>query len=133
MPVPKRKTSKSKRDKRRTHQKTEAPNLSICPECREERLPHHACPNCGTYKGKVVIDVDDDWFLYIVISLKSFGLNKKIIEILQTSRMNPKVVWVLNRMDFKSYGFRWLSIHYHALKTWQSIRILCDFYKPHLR
>lgn len=59
MAVPKRKTSKSKRDKRRTHQKTEAPSLSTCPQCSELKLPHHICPSCGTYKGRTVIKVED--------------------------------------------------------------------------
>ncbi|MCJ7539785.1 MAG: 50S ribosomal protein L32 [Desulfobacterales bacterium] len=58
MAVPKRKTSKSKRNKRRTHQKTAAPNLTSCPQCGDSRLPHHACPGCGTYKGRTVIDVE---------------------------------------------------------------------------
>ena len=39
MAVPKRKTSKSKRNKRRTHQKTLPPNLSTCPDCGEAKLP----------------------------------------------------------------------------------------------
>lgn len=60
MPVPKRKTSKSKRDKRRTHQKIDGPNLSTCPECGEATQPHHACPSCGVYKGRSVIDTDKD-------------------------------------------------------------------------
>ena len=59
MALPKRKKSKSKRDKRRTHQKTEAPNLSACPECGEAKMPHHACPSCGYYKGRKVIDTEE--------------------------------------------------------------------------
>lgn len=58
MAVPKRKRSKSKRNKRRTHQKISAPNLTSCPQCGDSRLPHHACPSCGTYKGRTVIDVE---------------------------------------------------------------------------
>jgi large subunit ribosomal protein L32 len=58
MAVPKRKKSKSKRDKRRTHQKIAAPSLVSCPQCGEARLPHHACPSCGTYKGRTVIETD---------------------------------------------------------------------------
>ena len=54
MALPKHKTSKSRRDKRRTHKKLEAPNLSTCPECGEAMLPHHACPSCGAYKGRNV-------------------------------------------------------------------------------
>lgn len=59
MPVPKRKTSKSKRDKRRTHQKVAAPNPTTCPQCGEAILPHHACPSCGSYKGRTVIETDE--------------------------------------------------------------------------
>ncbi len=60
MPVPKRKTSKSKRDKRRTHQKTGTPNLSECSNCGELKIPHNACPRCGTYKGRDVTEGDDE-------------------------------------------------------------------------
>lgn len=28
-----------------------------CPKCKEPVLPHTACLNCGTYKGREVIDV----------------------------------------------------------------------------
>jgi large subunit ribosomal protein L32 len=60
MAVPKRKKSKSKRDKRRTHQKTTAPNVSTCPECGEATLPHHACPSCGHYRGRKVVETEED-------------------------------------------------------------------------
>ena len=59
MALPKRKKSKSRRDKRRTHQKTEAPNLSTCPECGEAKLPHHACPSCGYYRGRKVVEPEE--------------------------------------------------------------------------
>ncbi|PLY02516.1 MAG: 50S ribosomal protein L32 [Desulfuromonas sp.] len=54
MAVPKKKTSKSKRDMRRAHDSLSAPGLSICPQCKEPKAPHRACPSCGTYKGKDV-------------------------------------------------------------------------------
>ncbi len=60
MAVPKRKKSKSKRDKRRTHDKTAAPNTTTCSQCGEAKLPHHACPECGDYKGRTVIDTEED-------------------------------------------------------------------------
>jgi large subunit ribosomal protein L32 len=60
MAVPKRKKSKSKRDKRRTHQKLTAPNLSTCPECGEAIRSHHACPSCGYYKGRKVVDTEEE-------------------------------------------------------------------------
>jgi large subunit ribosomal protein L32 len=55
MAVPKHKTSKSKRDKRRTHQKVEPLNLSKCSQCGEAVLSHNACKACGYYKGREVI------------------------------------------------------------------------------
>ena len=60
MAVPKHKTSKSKRDKRRTHKKIDGLNLAACPECGEAVEPHHACPSCGSYKGRTVLDTDED-------------------------------------------------------------------------
>ncbi len=60
MAVPKRKKSKSKRDKRRTHDKLAAPTTTTCPQCGEAKLPHHACPECGDYKGQTVIDTEEE-------------------------------------------------------------------------
>jgi large subunit ribosomal protein L32 len=31
------------------------PNLAKCPKCSEPRLPHHVCPSCGFYKGRLVL------------------------------------------------------------------------------
>jgi len=59
MPLPKRKTSKSRRDKRRANYKADLPNLSACPQCGEAKPPHRACPNCGTYKGRTVVDTEE--------------------------------------------------------------------------
>ncbi|MCK4545868.1 MAG: 50S ribosomal protein L32 [Candidatus Eisenbacteria sp.] len=57
MAVPKRKVSKSRRDKRRTHWKLEAPPKSICSHCHQPKLPHRVCPHCGYYDGKKVLEV----------------------------------------------------------------------------
>jgi large subunit ribosomal protein L32 len=35
--------------------KVKLPQLTICPQCRQPRLSHHACPNCGTYRGRQVL------------------------------------------------------------------------------
>ncbi|MDX1663508.1 MAG: 50S ribosomal protein L32 [Candidatus Promineifilaceae bacterium] len=47
--VPKRKISKSRRDKRRTHDKLDIPHLVVCPECGEMKRPHYMCDVCFTY------------------------------------------------------------------------------------
>ena len=32
---------------------------TTCPECGEAKLPHHACPSCGYYKGRKVIETEE--------------------------------------------------------------------------
>lgn len=49
--LPKRKISKMRRDRRRSHHNLTIPNLVACEECGEMRLHHTMCPVCGTYKG----------------------------------------------------------------------------------
>ena len=59
MAVPKKKTSKSKRDMRRSHDALTTPGLSTCPQCQEPKPTHRVCPSCGTYKGKEVVSTDE--------------------------------------------------------------------------
>jgi large subunit ribosomal protein L32 len=54
-PLPKRKISPGRRDRRRAHHALSARNLVQCSNCSEMRLPHTVCPNCGPYKGREVI------------------------------------------------------------------------------
>lgn len=58
MAVPKRKTSKSRRNKRRAHWKAKALNLVECPQCHQAKLPHQVCPNCGYYHDRQAIEVE---------------------------------------------------------------------------
>ncbi|MFA6729373.1 MAG: 50S ribosomal protein L32 [Eubacteriales bacterium] len=58
MAVPKRKTSKARRDKRRSSVwKLDSPEMSKCPKCGEYNLAHRVCSKCGTYGGKTVLEV----------------------------------------------------------------------------
>lgn len=60
MANPKRRHSPSRRDKRRAHwRKVEAANLSTCPQCKEPKLSHQVCPNCGYYNGVEVIKIKE--------------------------------------------------------------------------
>ncbi len=59
MAVPKKKTSKSKRDMRRSHDALKTPGVSLCPQCQEPKQSHRACPSCGNYKGKDVLGVTE--------------------------------------------------------------------------
>jgi large subunit ribosomal protein L32 len=60
MAVPKRKTSRWRRDQRRAQNffsKVKPLSLSLCPNCGEFILSHRVCPYCGHYKGKEVIKI----------------------------------------------------------------------------
>ena len=56
MAVPKRRTSKSVKRKRRTHYKLNVPGMVVCPNCGEMKLSHRVCKECGQYDGKTVIE-----------------------------------------------------------------------------
>jgi ribosomal protein L32 len=59
-PVPKQKTSKARGSRRyKSFQNkarkrlTESVNLTKCESCQATKQMHHACPECGDYRGKL--------------------------------------------------------------------------------
>ncbi len=60
MPVPKRKTSKARRDKRAAGKKIVIAIVAKCQTCNEPILPHQVCKECGHYKGVKVIRTKTD-------------------------------------------------------------------------
>ena len=59
MPNPKRRHSSRRTANRRAHDFLTSSSLSECPNCHERKLPHRACPKCGYYKGREVIEVEE--------------------------------------------------------------------------
>jgi large subunit ribosomal protein L32 len=59
MAVPKRKTSRARRDARRSSNVPLAPSVSECPQCHAPKLSHRVCPNCGMYDGRQVVKVEE--------------------------------------------------------------------------
>ena len=55
MPLPKRKHSQARRDKRRTHWKLVVASLTRCPQCAKPVLPHRVCAHCGYYRGRQIV------------------------------------------------------------------------------
>ena len=56
MAVPARKTSKARKNKRRSSVwKMDAPTLVKCPNCGGYAVSHKVCGNCGYYGGREVI------------------------------------------------------------------------------
>lgn len=56
-PLPKRKYAKARQGKRRAHLGLKPPVLIECPQCHSPKLPHRACPTCGSYAGREVIEI----------------------------------------------------------------------------
>lgn len=60
MPNPKRRHSKSRTSKRRTHDALTKVSAGVCSQCQEPKLPHQVCANCGYYNGRQVRAVKED-------------------------------------------------------------------------
>ena len=59
MAVPKKRTSKQRKRKRRTHNKADATAIQECPRCGDPRRPHRVCPSCGYYDDREVVAVEE--------------------------------------------------------------------------
>ena len=59
MAHPKRKISKTRRDKRRTHYKANPTTMYTCPNCNAAVQYHRVCEECGAYRGKQAIGKQD--------------------------------------------------------------------------
>lgn len=59
MAVPFRKVSNTRGRKRRTHYKISANATVACPKCGSPVRPHRVCKECGTYKGKEIVEIEE--------------------------------------------------------------------------
>jgi len=57
MPVPKRRQSSARRDRRRSHDALTPDTIMSCSNCGESKRPHSVCGKCGFYKGKKIIEL----------------------------------------------------------------------------
>ena len=57
--LPKRKKSKSRAKARLSHNAVTPPALVECPQCHSPMTPHRACPTCGNYNGRPVIEIKE--------------------------------------------------------------------------
>jgi large subunit ribosomal protein L32 len=55
--VPKRRMSRSNTRSRRSQWKAALPAFATCGRCKEAKLPHVACPTCGYYNDRRVVEV----------------------------------------------------------------------------
>ena len=54
--VPKRRISRTRRDKRRTHWKAKPAALTTCAHCGQPAAPHRVCGSCGFYRGREYVE-----------------------------------------------------------------------------
>ena len=59
-PLPKRKLSKGRSRRRRSHLALQRVKLVECPSCHAMHLPHRVCPSCGMYRGMAVLNVESE-------------------------------------------------------------------------
>jgi len=59
MAVPKRRTSKRRKNQRRSHHALSAVAVTTCANCGELIRPHRVCGSCGWYKGRQVMAVKE--------------------------------------------------------------------------
>jgi large subunit ribosomal protein L32 len=57
VPLPKKRHSKARGRRRRTHWKISPQGLIPCPQCKQPKLPHRVCAVCGSYDGKQIIEI----------------------------------------------------------------------------
>ncbi|MDP4008918.1 MAG: 50S ribosomal protein L32 [bacterium] len=57
MAVPKQHRSKSRQGQARMHKYIKSPAIVACAKCNKSIAPHQACPFCGTYRGKEVLNI----------------------------------------------------------------------------
>lgn len=55
MPVPKRKLSRSRRDKKHANKFIRPQAFASCSNCSNPVMPHIVCSECGFYKGRKVL------------------------------------------------------------------------------
>ena len=60
MAVPARRLSKTSKRTRRANLKKTARNVILCPKCGNPIQPHRACTKCGFYKGKNVLNKEEE-------------------------------------------------------------------------
>jgi large subunit ribosomal protein L32 len=60
MGLPKRRTSRTRKLKRRAQWKLDKPSLSTCRQCGSPKLPHRVCSNCGAYGGREVVATENE-------------------------------------------------------------------------
>ncbi len=60
MALPKRRHSRSRTRKRRSHDALKPAGIAVCSDCGEPKQPHCLCGSCGKYRGRTVFHIDTE-------------------------------------------------------------------------
>jgi len=60
MALPKRRISRARGHKRRSHQAISQVNVTFCAQCNAPVLPHHVCDKCGAYQGRTAVVIKEE-------------------------------------------------------------------------
>ncbi|MDQ7829141.1 MAG: 50S ribosomal protein L32 [Armatimonadota bacterium] len=60
MGIQKRRHSKARSARRRSQWRAPRVTLVPCPHCHQPMVPHRACPHCGRYAGRQVVQVEEE-------------------------------------------------------------------------
>lgn len=59
MSVPKKRQNRRKKGTRASHHGLDKTGLTTCPKCKQPVRPHTVCQNCGYYKGRNVLKLEE--------------------------------------------------------------------------
>jgi len=90
MPVPKRKRSHSRKNKRLANKRFALKAFTHCPNCKEVLSPHQVCQHCGFYKGVKIIMTKADRALIRGKAKKTKSERQKVMQQAQETEQEKK-------------------------------------------
>ncbi|MDP6227078.1 MAG: 50S ribosomal protein L32, partial [Dehalococcoidia bacterium] len=57
--VPNKKLTRARKGRRFSSYRLKSINPAFCPRCRNAKLPHTVCRQCGFYRGRQVIETSN--------------------------------------------------------------------------
>lgn len=58
-PLPKRKYAKTRQRLRRQHLSQRRATIVVCGSCQAQTVAHRVCYNCGKYRGREVLHIEE--------------------------------------------------------------------------
>ena len=59
MALPKKRITSARRDRRRSHLAVKPAKPVLCSHCKQPKIAHRVCKNCGHYAGREVVTPEE--------------------------------------------------------------------------